>query len=468
MKIQPIILFLFLLLLSCSASKQAFKEAKEYEEAGLYVEAAKSDLNALNKDRKFKEAKVHLRKVAPLAYNELLQRAENASEAKNWDQTVDAYAEMNNLLEQFHDHGVTLETINVRERLQQSKAKAAAYHYKNAEELFAAKSWRKAGNAYLKAHEYIPNYNLSHEKAIESFLNSGDFWLKKNEFDKALDSYFRVLDIAAGHSGAQRKIAQAYFSQGRALFESGEYREALAKFEQSKEYNDTQPDIENWLDKAYEAAVQYVAVFPFFNATNVQVDGYRIAGDITTQIFNASLEFLDILPQPETLTLLGRTNAAGIGRVSEGELIRIAEDEGLDSFVWGIVRDIDVRDKPEQMHEYAHDKTIVVKDSLGNDVEQIETIYYREYTVERQVIVRLRCRIIETVTGKILFEETYREQITDLARWVAYQGSIYDLPEDKRNLLDAPRAPRNVPILVNEMIYAIVNKISQDVIRFYR
>ena len=67
MKIQPIILSLMLLLTGCSASKQAFKEAKEYEDAGLYVEAAEADLKALHNDRKFKDAKVHLRKVAPLA-----------------------------------------------------------------------------------------------------------------------------------------------------------------------------------------------------------------------------------------------------------------------------------------------------------------------------------------------------------------------------------------------------------------
>lgn len=468
MKTKSIMLFLLVLLLSCSASKQAFKEAKEYEDAGLYVEAAEADLKALRKDKKFKDAKVHLRKVAPLAYDELLKSGENATAAGQWEQAVNVYAKMAELLNGCHRYGVSFETINVRERLQQSQGKAAAFHYGHAEELYAAKSWRKAANAYLKAHKYIPNYNLSHEKAIESFINSGDFWLRKKEYDKALDSYHRALDMAAGHSGAKKKIARAYFSQGRVLFDDGAYRDALIKFEQSKEYNEAQPGIERWLDKAYKEAVQYVAVFPFLNRTKVQVDGYRIAGDIITQMTHATLKFVDLLPQPETLTLINRAEPSASGRVSEGELIKIAEAEGLDSFVWGAVRTIDVRDKPQEMHEYGHDKIIVVQDSSGKDVEETETIYYREYTTERQIVVRLRCRIIETATGKILFEERYREQITDLARWVAYQGSIYDLPEKKRSLLDAARDPRDVPILINEMIFSIVDKISRDVIGFYQ
>lgn len=468
MKVKPIILFLFMFLLSCSASKQAFKEAKEYEDAGLYVEAAEADLKALHKNKKFKDAKVHLRKVAPLAYNELLENGENATAAGQWDQAVDSYAKMDDMLNQCHRYGVSFETINVRERLQQAKGKAAAHHYKNAEELYAAKSWRKAANAYLKAHVHVPNYNLSHEKAIKSFINSGDFWLRKKEHDKALDSYHKVLDIAAGHSGAKKKIARAYFSQGRTLFGSGVYRGALEKFELSLKYNEAQPGIEKWLDKAYKEAVQYVAVFPFLNGTKAQVDGYRIAGDIITQLTHANLKFADFLPQPETLTLLNRANTPASGRVSEGELIQIAEEEGLDSFVWGAVRTIDVRDKPEEMHEYGHEKIIVVQDSSGKDVEETETIYYREYTTERQVTVRLRCRVIDTATGKILFEEKYRQQITDLARWVAYQGSIYDLPEKKRGLLDASRDPRDIPILINEMIFAIVDKISRDLIGFYQ
>lgn len=456
------------LLAGCSASKQAHKQAKEYEKAGLYVESAQQDLKALRKDKNFKDAKVHLRKVAPLAYQELLTRAENLTAAENWRPSVIEYRRLADLLTQFHRYGVVLETVNVRERLTAAERKAAAYHYEQAESFAARAAWRQAAYAYLDANDFVENYNNSLDQAMQAFIKSGDQLLREKDFAGALDSYAGVLEISPNHEVATKKSAAAHYLYGKQLFTEGQFREALDQFEACLSYIPGYRDAEEWVQRAYDEAVQYVAIFPFLNRSESPIDGYQITSDILLQVTNRDLKFVDFMPHPETVSLLSKLTSNRYGRFSETDLLSLADEEGLDAFVWGTIHDVDARDFQEKFKEYGHDRVVTVQDSTGNDVEQTETIYYREYTRKREVRVRVAFRILATETGRILEQKRYNETINDVANWVAYQGSIYDLPESKRALLDAPRDPRPVPELANQLLASIAHQIAHDVIRFYQ
>ena len=170
----------------------------------------------------------------------------------------------------------------------------------------------------------------------------------------------------------------------------------------------------------------------------------------------------------ETMALMNNVNYGPYGRISESQLREVALEEGLDSFVWGTILDISVADSPENMTEMTHEKEITVKDSMGKDVDTTKTIYYREYSRERNVRVQMEHVILETQTGKILDRHRFTRKISDVAQWIAYQGSIYDLPKKKRALLDAPRNPRPLPALVDEMISGAVDKIGREVVKFYK
>ncbi len=456
------------LLIGCSASKQAFKQAREFEDAGLYVEAAEADLQALDKSPKYKEAKVHLRKVAPDAYAELLSQAQNLETGENWDAAVGVYAHLTRMLSRFQRHGVVLETINVKARLGSARRKAADCHYKNGERLFAAGKWRKAANAYLQAHKFVDNYNKALDKAIQALVNSGNGHLKNNAYNKALKAFAKILDVAPNHPVGKTKLAETHFQMGRAHFEAGEFRQALKEFEKVLAFKPDFEGAEKWVERAYEAAVQYIAVFPFLNKTNVTIDGYLLASDILTRTRQANLQFVDFLSHPATVSLISKSSLSRYGHVSESELLSIANEEGLDSIVWGTIRDLDVQDKPESRQEIAYDKIITVQDSSGKDVEETETIYYREYARERRIVVRLEYVILNVASGAVLDKQRYTREVSDIARWIGYNGSIYDLPEDRRILLDAPRNPRPVEVLVNELLAAATDRISRDVVRHYR
>ena len=200
MKKHLLYLCLFSLIfgVGCSSSKKAFKQAREYEKSGLYVEAAEYDIKALKEKPDYKDARVQLKRVAPRAYAELLQRAENLESAENRDAAVDEYAYLKRFLEDCTKFGVVFETVKLDVRLSRAKRRAAEFHYANGEKFFKAKQWQKAANAYLKAHHFIDNYNKSFVKAIQSFVNAGDRFLKQENYVKALRIYNKALVIAPG------------------------------------------------------------------------------------------------------------------------------------------------------------------------------------------------------------------------------------------------------------------------------
>lgn len=452
----------------CSASKKAFKEAQKFEEQGLYVEAAEADLKALDKNRKFGEAKVHLKQVAPKAYDELLAQAESQERVGNWEQAVDSHRKLVRFLHRCGDFGVTFPAVNVKERLDNATQKAARYYYDNAEKFFAAKSWGKAANAYLKAHNFVDNFNLSLEKAIQALVNAGNSHLKAKNYQAALKAFDKILEVAPGNKTGIEKMAETHYLLGEQFWKEGQFRKSFYAFQDARQFVPDFRDVERRAEQAYQEAVQFVAVFPFLNNTDFSVDGYLIASYLHEYLRTAELEFADFLSHPETVSLLSKSTSSRYGRVSESELLSLAAEEDLDSVVWGMVRKVEVHDSPERMEEVAYDKVVVVKDSSGRDVETTETIYFREYRQERKLEVELETMILDVQSGALLQNERYRERISDDAIWIGYSGSIYDLPKDKRRLIDAPRKPRPVPVLLNELFAAATDKIGRDLVRFYK
>ncbi|MFQ6113867.1 MAG: tetratricopeptide repeat protein [bacterium] len=453
----------------CSASKKAYQKAQEYEEAGLYVEAAQQDLKALREKSDYKEALVHLRSVAPKAYDELLNRANKLETSENWDQAVQEYELLNNLLQQFHNHGVVFEAVNVRERLKKAQHQAAEFHYTKGDSLFENYRWEEAAQEYLQSHDFIENYNNSFNKAILSFLKAGDYWLAKENYVEAIDAFERILEIAPGHRKATRKLAESHYQLGKQNFKEERYREALDEFERTEELVADYKDVAKLAQRSLDKAVQRVAIFPFQNLSrSYLIDGYLLASEITNQCIYENLKFAVFLSDAQIADLMNSYKRAFRGAVSETRIVHLARKEGITSFVWGKVREITVQDSPKTFTEHEYERTETVQDTSGQEIEETVPIYYREYEQLRRVRMRVEYVIIDSGTGNYLDKQRFMEETVDKARWIAYQGSIYDLPENKRYLLDAPQNPRPPEMLIDELAISVSKKISRSLTRFYK
>jgi tetratricopeptide (TPR) repeat protein len=457
-----------LLITSCSGSKKAFKQAQEYEQAGLYVQAVEADLKALRDKPDFTVALSHLKQVAPRAFDELMQRIDNHEAAENWPAAVREYEQTLNLVERMGRHGVVLSTGNLHERLRSAKTEAAASYFAEAEALSNQKRWAEAANLYLRTHDFVPQYKGAFKKAIASLLSAGDHAMSRKDYTQALNMFNNVLEISPRHPETQTRIAETHYRAGRDAFREGHFREALAAFERSDKVVPGHKDAAEWVKRAYDQAVQYVGVFPFENESDLPADGYFIASEILGYAIAANLKFVEFLPEARTTALVNQLLRKGRNRFLEVELLELAKKEGLDSVVWGKIRRVRVKEQPESFVEQEYGKTTVVTDTSGKEVEEVTPIYYREYTRGRKVSMDVEYFIIDTETREILDKQRFRDNLMDEARWIAYQGSIYDLPEDKRALLDTPRDPRPPEALIDELLALTARKIGRQVTRVYK
>jgi tetratricopeptide (TPR) repeat protein len=457
-----------LLFTACgSGSKRSFNQAREYESSGLFVEAAEADLKALRQDSDFKEALLHLKEVAPKAYQELLSRARHLEQARDWDQAVHEYEHLDRLLAECHQRGVVFATEDVKSSLAKARQRAADYHFDQAEQLAGQGNWQESAFAYLRASDYIENYNGSLEKGMNAFLQAGDQALAEDMFDAAVTAYEHVLQIRPNHPEGKARLAEAHYRIGRQLFADGDYRASLHAFETVLGLQPGYKDSDSWRRKAYDAAVQFVAIFPFVNESRQTVDGYFIATEVYGRLRVREIPFLEFMPSAESLSLLREATRNPTGRVSEAEVTNIARNSELDAIVWGKIKEVVVRDKPEEVVEYEDEVVRMRKNESGEDVEEKETIFFREHRISRFVRVRVEYFIIEVETGKYLDNQRFSEDLDDLAVWIGYQGSVYDLPEDKRAYVDAPRQPQPLQVILDKLLLSVSDKVAREVEQYY-
>ena len=465
----PFLLVLPLLATSC-AHKRAYKRAMGFEEEGRYVEAAEQDLNALDRKPDYEDAKNHLRKVAPQAYQELLTKAEGLQASSRWIEAVETYRYMETLLGRFQGHDVVLETIDAAGRISWARQQGRNHYYSNAEQYFQAGDYLQAIDQYNKVTTIAGYYQNTRDKLWQSYVALGNEKLENQEYQAAIDSYYRrALEYATDVEATNILIAEAYYRWAENLASEEDYRGAYEMYSRTLDTMSGYKDAEQRRGAVFEEALVRVAVLPFRNSTSY---GAQYSGLLTDQLLNkcinSRLQYVIFLSRSHLDRIIQEYELTVAGAVDPSTAAEIGRLEGINFFITGTVSQISEQTTSPTFAEKTHQKTVTVRDSTGKEIKKTETIYYREYTCRRTVQIGASYQIVDAETGRYIHGEDFSERIVDEARWVRYQGSINDLPENKRGLLDAPTEPRSADMLINDGIRLIAEKMSQKIIRYYR
>jgi tetratricopeptide (TPR) repeat protein len=456
-------------LLSACAHKKAYKAAVKYEKSGRYADAARKDLEALDKKPDYEDALMHLRQIALLAYQELLNQAETFESSSQWVEAVYSYDDLETILRRLQRHNVVLQTIDVPSRMAQAREKGAAYYYGNAERHLGAGEYEPAIEQYKKVTVVAGQYRDTKEKLWQAYTGLGDRELKSQQFQPAISDYEQALTYATNVETTKRQIAEAYYRWAEQLEANRNYREAMAKFEQVLAVVPDYEDAARRAQQAYEKAVRRVAILPFRNRSEYGGQyGYLLTEELITKCINANLKFAVFIDRTNLDRIFDEHKLAQAGAVDEGKAVEIGKLEGLHSFVTGTITQISVVTTRPEFVENTHEKVYTVTDTAGQKIEKREPIYYREYTSQRTVQVAASYQIVDVETGRYLGGESFSEKTADTAQWIRYQGSVRDLPKDKQKLLDASGEPKSADLMINDVVRLIADKMSTNVLRFYR
>ncbi len=455
------------------AYKRAYKRALRLESSGEYLRAAEEDLDALDRRPEYDVAKDHLRSVAPAAWEELMTRASTREGENLWIDAVGTYEDAERFLARLTRHGITITTGDVEVLRERARTSGRQYHYGRAGRFYDDGDWESAIAEYLKVVELVGYFGDTRQRLWQAHLRLGDRARDAGEFEQAITAWYRPAlrwaESSSEESGTLNLIADAYYRWAVRLEAAGDNRGAYEKFGLALETVPEFRDAAARRDAAYEAAVSRVAVLPFRNTTSY---GFQYASALTEHLtnacVNAELEFAVFATRAHLEEVLREHELTISGAIDPETATRIGELEGIDFFITGSLTQISEQSVSPSFVERTNTITRTVKDSTGKDVKVPVEIFYREYTARRTVEVAASYQIVEVATGRIIKGDDVTQTVTDEAKWIRYQGSINDLPENKRALLDASGEPKSADMLTNDAVRLIATEMSQKIVRHFR
>jgi len=455
------------------AHKRAYKRALRHESSGQFLQAAEEDLSALDRKPEYEPARNHLQSVAPSAWEEVMGTASSQEAENRWLDAVDTYETAERFLARLTRHDISITVGDVPTLRERARTNGRQYHFGRGNRFFDQEDWESAVAEYLKVVALVGYFDDTKEKLWEAHVHLGDRARDAGYYERAITDYYRpalrYAEATVTENATRTFIADTYYRWAVELETQGDNRGAYEKYGLALETVPEFRDAEARRDAAYEAAVSRVAVLPFRNASSY---GLQYAGALTEHLTNAcvqaELEFAVFATRAHLEEVLQEHALAASGAIDSDTATRIGQLEGIDFFITGAVTQISEQTSSPTFQERTHTTTRTVRDSTGKEVKVPHEIFYREYTARRTVEVSASYQIVEVESGRIIEGDDFTQTVTDETQWIRYQGSIYDLPENKRVLLDASGEPKSADMLTNDAIRLIATEMSRRIVRHFR
>ena len=451
------------------AHKKAYKKALEYEKAGRYVDAAEQDLRALDKKSDFTEAKVHLNSIAPQAYQELLGKAENFERNIQWVEAINSWKHLDILLNRFQRHGVSLTTVNIKNRLNHAKQKGTVYHYSQGQQTFQSGQYLSAIDHYKKVMTISGNYLETQRRLWESHMRVGDQKLASGDYANAIEFYQSALNYTSNPASTNPQIAEAYYRWADKYYAEKNYREATEKFESVITVAPNYRDSKKRREDSYQKALRRVAILPFKNNAST---GTEYTQQLTDHIINncikANLKYATFMNRAHLDLILEEHKLAMAGVVDPDKATKIGKLEGIHYFITGTITQVYPKKSSPSYVDQTYDKVYSEKDTAGNTIQKTTPIKYREYSTSRSVQISASYQIVEVETGRYVNGDNFSEKILDEAHWIRYGGNVADLPKEKQKLATTKPELRSADLLIGDGLQSLSNKMSSQIVAFLK
>ncbi len=460
---------IFLVGLSSCAHKQAYKKALEFEKSGQFLAAAEQDIRALDKKSDFTEAQVHLTQVAPKAYNELLKGTNLLESKSEWMQAITNWQRMEQLLNGFQRHGISLITVDVVQRLSAAKEKGTAYYYQTAGQMMNSRQYAEAISHYQNVLKIDGNYRDTREKIWQAYVRLGDEHLNNQQFADALSNYQSAAQYTTDTRTTNQLIAETYYRWADQMAVANNFREATEKFESVLNIDPHYRDAGNRREEAYKKALRRVAILPFKNSADQDVQSSNILTDnILNSCIKANLKYAMFIDRANLDLLLEEHKLSMSGVIDPEKTAEIGKLEGLHHIVTGTITQLTVQNTPLSGVDQTYQKSYTEKDTAGNDITKTRDVRYREYSSSRTVQIAASFQIVEVETGRYVAGDNFSARIHDEAVWIRFDGNINDLPADKQRLVNKKTEPRSAETLVSEGLENISEKMSKKIIDYFK
>lgn len=383
-----ILLLSLIMLTGCAAHRYA-KKAAEFEEAGLYKDAAKFYYESVKRKGTNVETKLGLQKNGQLVLNDLLTEFDK-------------------------DY-------------QQNETEEAVYSYE------AAKNYYDKLAAVNVDLMFPDRYHAYYEEVKGTFIADkyieGSEHLNREEFDKAAEIFKEIVRISPNYKDARSKFTTAVYEplyrKANDYFDEGKFRSAYYLFEKIEQETNGYRDAVKLKQEAREKGTIDILI-PAIKIKSTVVRGANPVSlsAITNAISAQKNPFINIVDQSAFSNKkivnkdgsydLKALNLAGVEAVLQVQVNEVKKIEG----------------KRKEKTERGYLKEVhVYKDKEGFErkKETFSKTTYKVYSKINSASVKLAYQMLSTASGSLMITDDLKNTRSDEIKYGRYQGDVKKL-----------------------------------------
>jgi len=382
---QRLILLLTVVLFTVScASKRYARKAEEFENAGLYQDAAEYYYKSVSKNDKNVEAKLGLRENGQKVLEEKLSAFHTAHKNSNHKEAVHAFVDAERYYDKVKAVGVEL---SIPQRYED--------YYEESEKIYLEKR-------YAEGVDELERENYDKAREVFDEIRSIDASYKDVEEQFTVARYQPVYErgIDQLDNGLFRS---AYHSFGRVIEGAGNYRQSISMRKEALDKATMDILVPGFHSLNYRRTNDEAALTNKLKGALNKLDNPFI------KLIDASSVAADIFKRGSREIDQEAASLAGVDAVLKGRILRMSTDEG----------DLETSERKGYVKrevERENDQGETVKDHEYYKTE------YREYRQKNRANLEISYQLISTNSGEIIVTDQFRLSEADEVHYAEYKG----------------------------------------------
>ncbi len=444
-----------LFLVSC-ASKRYAKKGAEFENAGLFENAAEMYYLSVVKNPKNIEAQVGLKKNGQRTLNKKL-----------------------------NDFMAFYNTDDIKD---------AVYKYLEAVDFYDKVT--KVGVQLEFPKNYNENYLEVKAIYLEKRYNEAYTLLEQEKFPESETIFNEILKIEPGYQKASelRNTAQfePIYRNGKELLNIKKYRGSYYKFQEILTKVPNYKDSKELSDLALSNALITIAIVDFKNNTRQKGIELQIQSKIEKKIAELKSPFIKIVDRSHTEKITNEQLLTLEGKVDGPNSSKAGLMLGVKALLVGEIINYKTSAGELQKNEKKGYIKETIKPAEGSQdpvkYKYHKTVYY-EFNQERTVLWEIQFKLISTETGEILTSDAFSFSTSDKINYATYEGNktnlvpgyyeskdknspndlVKDTPEEKRKLdqlLGGRQTIKSIDELSNDAQNEIAKQVAEKIKKY--
>jgi len=404
-----------------------YKEAVRLEETGQYYHSAKSALNSLNEKPDYDEAKTLLSRIAESAFSQREKDAQNFVDNNNYPPAIEIYRELQDFSSRCNLYGVGIPAASgLSQQIEEVSNAGAKKWYMSAEKKLQINDYEDAINSYKKSLELSSGYKDAREKIAQCHRSIAEQLLARKKWRDAAKRFEDAASYSQDDFLDKRSSANCYYTLGMKFYEKKKYRNAYSDLETCCSLDPDNRDAEELRDACLAKGTVRLAIFPIHNRTGTQPAGISVEDylydSIVAGVQNKCSPFLELIDRQNLDLILNEYGLAESGNFMDpNTVVKKGKIRGFDYILSGKITRLTSKESglitKNKRNSCQVPVYVETRGKYGTVLKRVgernATLRYEEIKEDNSIIISGSLQITDSSTGRSVLTKPFSAERKD-------------------------------------------------------